>query len=426
MSPRHHSPVPEAQQAGGMLCSEANSAGLFQRGELERMARRRFQAPTPKREGKWWYLLYWQDEIEQGRRVRKKKRVKLAPATMPEREVKKLAAEHLRPMNQGLQSLGSATLLMTFVEDTYRPAIMPTLSVSTQQRYASVLKVHLLPKFGQVALRDISALEVQRYFASFRGGGLSHESVDKIRDVLAAILGAATHYGLLVKNPVEGVRLPPPQQRRAAKVFLMPDQLNRLIDNLPEPYATMVFVAGYTGLRPSEVVGLRWSDIHEDSITVDERCFRGDWSAPKTDASSATVPVGREVIERIHRLRTLTVEVKAGRATRRYRVVKSDGPEDLVFQSLTRGGPMRDNNILVRHIKPAAEKLGIGQVNWQALRRSFATLLRLTGADVKDAQALMRHSRASTTLDIYQQHLPASQRRVADDLGRLTGPSLVN
>ena len=126
------------------------------------------------------------------------------------------------------------------------------------------------------------------------------------------------------------------------------------------------------------------------------------------------------VIERILRLKTLEVKVRAGTGTRTYRVVKSDGPDDLVFQSLRTGKPMRDNNILVRHIKPAARTLGIPWVNWLVLRRSFATWLKLAGADVKDAQALMRHSRASTTLDIYQQFVPESQRRVVDRLPGLT------
>jgi site-specific recombinase XerD len=40
--------------------------------------------------------------------------------------------------------------------------------------------------------------------------------------------------------------------------------------------------------------------------------------------------------------------------------------------------------------------------------------LKINGADVKDAQALMRHSRASTTLDVYQQFIPESQQRVVD------------
>ena len=111
--------------------------------------------------------------------------------------------------------------------------------------------------------------------------------------------------------------------------------------------------------------------------------------------------------------------VKAGTGSRKYRVVKSDGPDDLVFQSLVKGAPMRDNNILTRHIKPAAKKLNIGWVNWQVLRRSFATWLKMAGADVKDAQGLMRHSRASTTLDIYQQVVPESQRRAVEKLTEL-------
>jgi len=116
------------------------------------------------------------------------------------------------------------------------------------------------------------------------------------------------------------------------------------------------------------------------------------------------------------RLKTLMIEVKAGRAVRRYRAVKSDGPDDLVFPSLVNAGPMRDNNILTRHLKPAARNLGLGFVNWRCLRTSHATWLKMAGADVKDAQAQLRHSRASTTLEIYQQFIPESQRRAVDRL----------
>jgi len=63
------------------------------------------------------------------------------------------------------------------------------------------------------------------------------------------------------------------------------------------------------------------------------------------------------------------------------------------------------NNILSRHIKPAARKIGLGLVNSRCLRRSHATWLKMAGADVNDAQAQTRHSRASTTLEIYQQFL---------------------
>jgi integrase len=172
----------------------------------------------------------------------------------------------------------------------------------------------------------------------------------------------------------------------------------------------------YTGLRPSELAGLRWRNVHADAITIDERYCQGEWGSPKSEASNATIPVNPAVIARIEALKSMVVSVKAGNGTRRYAVVKSAGPEDLVFQSVSTGVPIRKDNILTRHIKPAARALGIGFVNWQVLRRSFATHLKRTGADVKDAQGLMRHSRASTTLDVYQQFIPESQRRVADGL----------
>jgi len=91
---------------------------------------------------------------------------------------------------------------------------------------------------------------------------------------------------------------------------------DRLIAKIPEPYASMVFVAIYTGLRVSELAGLRGNDVQENGITIDERFCRGDWGAPKSDASNATIAVNRCVIERVHRLKLLTVEVKAGRAIR--------------------------------------------------------------------------------------------------------------
>ncbi len=207
--------------------------------------------------------------------------------------------------------------------------------------------------------------------------------------------------------------------KKRNKPYLTPIQFDELLQAIPEPYATMVYVAIYTGLRVSELAALRWDDIHQESITIDERYCRGDWGAPKSESSNATIGVNRCVVEKIHRMKILTVTVKAGRAVRKYRVVKFDGPNDLVFQSVKDGKPIRDNNILTRFIKPAARKLGLGWVNWRSLRTSHAVWLKMAGADVKDAQGQMRHSRASTTLDIYQQFVPESQQRVVEKLNTL-------
>jgi integrase len=404
----------------GIVFAEANTGNPL-RGDFERMARRRFQDPKPRRRGDWWTIQVRQDVFIDGELKRSNRRVRLAPATMLEREVRKVAAEYLMPLNQEMQNIGSATNFAHYVEHTYLAVVMPLFAKSTRDRSTGILENYLLPTFGGLSLRDLTPLSIQRYFSNMATSELTHESRDKIRDVLSSVLRSAVEYGFLVRNPVENVRMPAERRgKKRNKPYLTPTQFEELSELIAEPYATMVFVAIYTGLRVSELAGLRWEDLHEESITIDERFCRGDWGAPKSESSNATIGVNRCVVERIHRMRILTVEVKAGRAVRKYRVVKSDGPNDLVFQSVKDGKPIRDNNILMRFIKPAARKLGLGWVNWRSLRTSHAVWLKMAGADVKDAQGQMRHSRASTTLDIYQQFVPDSQQRVVEKLSSLS------
>jgi integrase len=409
-----------AQDVRGTVPAEASN-GVPHRGELESMARRRFQDPKPKLRGEWWTIQYRKDVFDNGEIRRSKTRVRLAPATMPEREVRKLAAKWIEEnVNEALQGIGSAVTFSHYVKHTYLPVVMPLMAKSTRDRYEGVLDNYLLPVFGQRTLRELTTLTIQEYFSKMATSELAHGSRDKIRDVLSGVLRTAIDYGLLKVNPVENVRMPAERRgRKRSKPYLTPEQFEDLVRRIAEPYSSMVYVAIYTGLRVSELAGLRWNDIHEDSITIDERYCRGDWGAPKSESSNATIGVNRCVIERIHRLKILTVEVKAGLAVRRYRVVKSDGPEDLVFQSVKDGKPIRDNNILTRFLKPAARSMGLAWVNWRCLRTSHATWLKLVGADVKDAQAQMRHAHASTTQDIYQQFVPESQRRMVEKLSSL-------
>jgi integrase len=416
---------------GRTISAEANTGNPL-KGDFERMSRRRFQNPKPVRRGSWWYILVRRDVFVNGKLVRKNTREKLALSSMPERQVLKIASEHLRDLNQGLENIGSATNFAHYVENTYMPITLCTMAKSTQARYRGVIKNYLMPGFGRLCLRDLTPMAVDRYFAGLAGNDLAQESLDKIRDVLASIITRAMRHGLLIKNPMEGVELPRGKRTQRSKPYITPEQFNALVELIQEPYASMVYLAIYTGLRVSELIGLKWGDLKAweennelgqsvrlASIRVDERCCRGDWDRPKSEASAATIGMNICVMERLERMKDITVSVKAGRAIRRYKLVKSDGPEDLVFQSVRSGSPMRDNNILSRFIKPAARTLGLDFVNWRCLRTSHATWLKMAGADVKDAQAQMRHSRASTTLDIYQQFVPASQRRAVDKLAEL-------
>jgi ATP-dependent helicase/nuclease subunit A len=413
---------------------EANAeSALSLREEREKMALRRYQKPQPKKHGKHWTIVVTEDVFRDGQPQRRQRRIRLAPLETKWRQVLRLRDEYIQPLNQGLLTLDSAQTFQTFVRETYIPNEMTLLAKTTEQRYRGILKKYLLPRFGTCLLRDLRPTVLQRYFSLELGTAypsLSWETNDKIRDVLASVLKrAAKKYGFLDRNPMEQIELPRNPSGRRKMPYLTPEQFDQLANAMPEPYATMVYVAIYTGLRISELIALRWQDLGPDSISIEQRYCRGDWSKPKSRASNATIAVDRHVIDRIHRLKELTVEVKAGGqgAVRRYRLVKPDGPHpELVFQSLKDGKPMRDNNVLTRWLKPAARTLGLGFANWRCLRTSRATWMVEAGANPKDVQGLMRHSHIQTTLDVYAQQVPESQRRAIEVTTRMAAGRIAN
>ena len=154
---------------------EANFGGPS-KGNDDTMARRRYQKPSPRVEGKQWVLYYWGDVFENDERIRKKQRHVLGPSDLPAREVDKIRDEFLRPMNQGLVSIGSATKFSDYVEDVYKPVVLPTMAKSTRDRAVSVYTNYLQPAFGEMPLRDITPLVAQRYVSGMAGWKLSQES----------------------------------------------------------------------------------------------------------------------------------------------------------------------------------------------------------------------------------------------------------
>jgi integrase len=230
------------------------------------MARRRFQSPKPFKEGQFWWLRVW-DTNPTG--SRKRQRLKLAPAEMPVREVQKIAAEKLQPLNRGLVLTGAAMNFGDFVTDIYEKTYLPLLSSSTQESYNGVISKYLKPEFSRLSLRDLTRLTVQQYFSGM-AGTVPYPTISKIRDALSSILRSAVDADYLIKNPLDGLRLPLDKRPRQLKPTITPDQFHALLELVPEPYASMLFVSVWTGLRVSELIGLKWRCIHADSITVEE------------------------------------------------------------------------------------------------------------------------------------------------------------
>jgi integrase len=382
------------------------------------MARRRYQDPEPERIGNWWYIRVRKDFFENGQRVRRQHREKLCSGSKKIREVRKLAADYLQSINQGLQNVGGGMQFSDYVDKHYNITESPLLASTTRDSYERAIDNHLKPVFGSMCFREITTMELQVFFSGMAAKSIEHPTRVKVRDALSSVLRSARRFGLVEGNPLENVTLPPDKRGKRKKFVITPEEFVQILAGIREPYATMVFVAVWTGLRVSELIGLKWRCIGEDSIAIEERYCRGDWSHTKSVHSAATIGVPPEVIQRINRLKDMTVTYRAGRATRKVKAVRADGPDDLIFQSVYAGAEMDDHNILGRHIKPAARAVGLGKVNWHCLRRSFLTWLVEAGADPKTVQALARHSRVGTTMDIYAQAVPEAQRRALRKLSQ--------
>jgi hypothetical protein len=202
------------------------------KGDFSAMARRRFQDPKPFREGNWWWIKPWQDEFKEGRFERKQKRLKVCLAEMPEREARKIATEMLRPMNQGLQTIGSATRYADYVNGTYRPTVLPLMATTTQASYEGTLRKYLIPAFGEMPLRDMNTLSLQKYFSGLATSELGGDTVLKIKEVLSAVLGSAVRYDLLTKNPLLAVQIPRAKvvNKKKQKPHITPEEFEQLVE----------------------------------------------------------------------------------------------------------------------------------------------------------------------------------------------------
>jgi integrase len=85
--------------------------------------------------------------------------------------------------------------------------------------------------------------------------------------------------------------------------------------------------------------------------------------------------------------------------------------------------PYWPENLLRRHMRPAAKRAGTTKlVGWHSFRRTFATLLKGSGEDVKTTQELMRHASSRITMDVYAQALTPAKRSAQRKLAELIKP----
>lgn len=291
----------------------------------------------------------------------------------------------------------------------------------TASDYRSIAK-RIAGGFPGVALRDLTPTMIQKWENSLTASGMAATTVIKYHRLLSEACKHAVAVDVLAKNPCQAVKTP--KRQAPSPNSLTAEGYARLAATLdamePSPLVTAAAIALHTGMRQGEVCGLRWRDYDPEAhtIKVEESigmAHGGTYSkAPKTKSSQRTVPVSPQLAAILERRRnTMAYELQEGGIT-----LKPEEFSKLYVVGFI-DGRYFDPHSISREWKALSGAFGLTgtqgrQVTFHDLRHSFATRAIAAGADVKAVAAVLGHTNAAITLNVYADADPESKRRASD------------
>ena len=224
-------------------------------------------------------------------------------------------------------------------------------------------------------------------------------------------------------NPVQGTAVPKARPGRETYACSL-EEVTRILAVLPEPAATIVATAAFTGLRRGEIRGLLWENYNGHELRVTQSVWNSTVDEPKTVKSKAPVPV-------ISQLRAMLDA---------HRITVGSPQQGPMFANGEKK-PACLNNLLTRTITPILHrcelcgenkgqhrradhkfKLDTSRVlwhGWHAFRRGLATNLNRLGVPDKTIQAILRHANLSTTMNVYVKSVDEDSIRAMQSLDSL-------
>ena len=163
-------------------------------------------------------------------------------------------------------------LFREFVEGAWTEVRFRRYKPSTKKGFGSLLAVRILPAFGSTPLDRIAPAEVRRWFDDFSrtAPGNANNALKLFRQ----IMNFAVARGHIEADPSRGIKR---NRRPALTRFLSREEiarLHRVLDDHAgkgqQAQADIVRLLLLTGCRKSEIVRLRWSEVHEESLVLAE------------------------------------------------------------------------------------------------------------------------------------------------------------
>jgi integrase len=281
--------------------------------------------------------------------------------------------------------------------DRYAGSGHDSVRENTRREYRRLLVGFALNYFDREArVGDLDRQRVQQFVDWLttrpgRNGRLRDRSIANAITPLRLALDAAVAEGLLDVNPFDAAVLPRRRAGRAWEMkerrFLTREELARLLDEAPPKWRPLFDLLASTGLRISEAIALRWSDLHLDDpaprLQVSRAIVKGVVGAPKSRHGKRFVPIPAELAATLRDLRP-------------------PGTVDDAFAFPGReGGPSDPGALRRRVLVPAAVRAGLSGVGFHTLRHTCASLLIESGLSVLRLQRWMGHHSPAFTLETY-------------------------
>jgi integrase len=320
--------------------------------------------------------------------------------------------EH-RKLDVNSDYLQGQTVTIGMLVNRYLETELPELRHSTANAYRSYLNHQIRPRWGDYPISRVKPFAVEQWL---KGLDLAPRTRGHLHNLMRVLWNCAMRWELteIGENPMKLVRVRGTSKREREPMVLGVAQFHRLLEELDEPFRTMVILDLATGLRCSELFALKWCDVLWDDLTLLVRrgIVTGIVSDVKTKYSNAGIPLDPALAEVLLNWQRRTL---------------FKNPEDWVFASPFTAGktPWYPWGVERRHIIPAGIRCGIGRIGWHTFRHTFRTLLDETGAPMKVQQELMRHADIRTTMNVYGKAMDESKRKAHGKVVRLVLPSQV-
>jgi integrase len=301
---------------------------------------------------------------------------------------------------------------------------------STIKWYEGIVNNHLKPELGHIALRKLTALDLDRYYNKLREGGRKHNNYGKEVDAplsestirahhrtIHAALEQAYRWGLVRENVAKRADTYESRDEEVkpmARALTKDEALSLLIvaeehSRHPELY----LLAITTGMRRGELLGLRRQDIRPPYANVCQTLRKSgpnpEFGPPKTEKGNRRIYLPEEALEAIERVLTRQEEE---------RDVMGDSYEDhdLVFAQ-PNGRPLDGHNLSRRELPRLAKLADLGHVRFHDLRHTNATLCHEIDIPVRTSSERLGHDPA-VHLRVYTHATDSMQARAAKALSK--------